>query len=124
MTNASQTDASAPQDLDTEIAELEYRGRRHAENLAGLRAMDAHQTSEIARLDAKLVALADYTAELPANADAATVHQARKATIDAELERGLMAEERERLQPELAATPKLIEDNAAAIEALKAKAGL
>jgi hypothetical protein len=121
MTNASQTDA--PQDLDAEIAELEYRGRRHVENLAGLRAMDAHQTSEIARLDAKLVALADYTAQLPASADAATVHQAKKATIDAELERGLMAEERARLQSELAAIPKLIKDNAAAVEALKAKAG-
>ena len=111
-----------PQDLDTEIAELEYRGRRHAENLAGLRAMDAHQTSEIARLDAKLVALADYTRSCPPTRRRPV--QARKATIDAELERGLMAEERERLQPELAATPKLIEDNAAAIEALKAKAGL
>jgi hypothetical protein len=42
MTNVSQTDASVPQDLDALLAELEYRGRRHAENLAGLRRMDAH----------------------------------------------------------------------------------
>jgi uncharacterized coiled-coil protein SlyX len=121
MTNVSQTDA--PQDLDAEIAELEYRGRRHAENLAGLRAMEAHQTSEIARLDAELVALADNQAQLPASADAASVHEAKKAIIDTELARDLMAEERARLQSELAATPKLIEDNTAAIEALKAKAG-
>ena len=117
MTNASQTDASAL------LVELEYRGRRHAENLAGLRAMEAHQTSEIARLDAKLVALADYQAQLPASADAASVHEAKKAIIDTELARDLIAEERARLQSELAATPKLIEDNTAAIEALKAKAG-
>jgi hypothetical protein len=105
------------------LAELEYTGRRHVENLAGLRATDAHQTSEIARLDAELVALADYQAQLPASADAATVHSAKKAIIDTELARGLMAEERARLQPELAATPKLIKANKAAIAVLEAKAG-
>jgi hypothetical protein len=114
---------TAPPDLDAEIAELEYRGRRHLENLAGLRAMEAHQASEIARLDAKLLALADYQAQLPTSADAVSVHEAKKAIIDTELERDLMAEERARLQPELAATPKLIQDNAKAVEKLKAKAG-
>jgi hypothetical protein len=114
MTNASQTPT---------LAELEYTGRRHAENLAGLERMEAHQTSEIARLDAKLAALAEYQAQLPASADAATVHEAKKAIIDTELARGLMAEERARLQRELAATPKLIKDNTAAIEALKSKVG-
>lgn len=121
MTTTSQSDAS--RDLDAEIADLEYRGRRHVENLAGLRAMDAHQASEIARLDAELVALADYKSQLPARADAASVHEAKKAIIDTELARDLMAEERARLQPELAATPKLIEDNESAIAALKANAG-
>jgi hypothetical protein len=104
------------------IEELEYRGRRHTENLAGLRAMEAHQTSEIARLDAKLVALGEYQAQLPDSADAATVHEAKKAIIDTELARGLMAEERARLQSELTATPKLIEDNTAAVKTLKAEA--
>jgi hypothetical protein len=51
------------------------------------------------------------------------VHDVKKGVIDRELERGLMAEERSRLQSELAATPKLIEDNARDIKALKAKAG-
>jgi hypothetical protein len=121
MTSTPQTDA--PQDIDAELAELAYRGRRHAENLAGLRALAAHQESEIARIDAELVALADYQAQLPASAPALTVHDVKKGVIDRELERGLMAEERSRLQSELAATPKLIEDNARDIKALKAKAG-
>jgi hypothetical protein len=105
------------------IAELEYTGRRHAENLTGLRAMDAHQAAELARLDAELERLAEYQARLPGSADAAIVHQAKKAIIDTELARGLMAEERARLQPELAATPQMIEDNKAAIAKLEAKAG-
>jgi hypothetical protein len=104
------------------LAELEYRGRRHVENLAGLRAMDAHQASEIARLDAKLVAQTDYQDHLPPDADAGTVYSVKKAIIDTELERGLLLEERARLQVELTATPKLIKDNAREIKALKAEA--
>ena len=78
-----------PRDLEAELAALEYQGRRHVENLAGLHAIEAHHTSEIARLDTRLVALADYQAHLPVSASAAVVHEAKKAIIDTELERGL-----------------------------------
>ena len=116
MTNASQ-------DLDAEIAELEYVGRRHVGVSSRPPRHGGPSNVQIARLDTKLVALADYTAQLPASADAATLHQVRKATIDVELESGLVVEEaRTRLLSELDATPSLIAENAAAIEALKAKA--
>ena len=77
------------------------------------------QTPTIAELER----LAEYQEQLPDSADAATVHEVKKAIIDCELARGLQAEEPARLQPELAATPKLIKASLAAIAELTAKAG-
>lgn len=112
-----------PSDAERKVLDLEDIGRRHQENLDGLRKQEAYLTSEIERHDAALVTANAYLASLRATAGAGATHEAKQAVINVELNRGLLAEQRDGLQPELAETPKLIAANKKAIAAAKAEAG-
>jgi chromosome segregation ATPase len=121
MTNASQTDASAL------LAQLKHTGRRHAENLEGLRRISAHYQSEITRLDAEIDSLSETLAHVPPPTDPATVDatfQAKLRIVELERDRDTLRHEQGLLEPQIAETEGLIGDNTAAIEKLEAKVGL
>jgi hypothetical protein len=103
-------------DLDA----LEHIGRRHQENLDGLRKHEAYLTSEIAHHEAELVTANDALAALPKEHAAGPVFEAKTAIIAIEFNRDVLLEQLFNLQPELAATPALIEANKKAIAAAKA----
>jgi chromosome segregation ATPase len=114
MTNASPT-----------IAELKHTGRRRAEDLVGLRRTEAQYQSEAARFDAEI---ADLTESL-AHATAGTwrdvidgTYQIKRRIVELERDRDTVRHEGCLLEPQIAETETLIEDNKAAIEALEAKA--
>jgi uncharacterized protein YukE len=120
MTNASQTDASAL------LAELKHTGRRHAENLDGLRRIDAHYQSEIARLDAEIAGMTETLARPAVGSwqdEVDTTYQTKRRIVELERDRDTLRHEGRLLEPQLAGAVTLIKENAAEIEALKAKVG-
>jgi hypothetical protein len=102
-----------------DIVALEHQGRRHQENLEGLRRTEQYHEGEIARFDAELVTLRDGLAHLPANAGALETYGAKLAVIEVEANRGVAAEELGRLQPQILETTKLIVANKKAIAAAR-----
>src|ERR1700686_5308727 len=93
------------------LAELEYRGKRHAENLDGLRKHEAHLTAEIASRERDLAGAEDPLAKLPPDAGAGAVFEARTTVVAIQFNRDLLKEQLAGLKPELAETPKLIAQN-------------
>ncbi len=106
-----------PSDAERKLADLEHLGVRHAENLDGLKAQEAHLQSEIQRHDAALVTANDHLAALPADAGAAATHEAKAAVIAVELNRGLLLEELARLHVDQADEATRQKETAKAVEA-------
>lgn len=77
--------------------------------------------SEIARHDAELVTANDALAKLPNDASAVVVFEAKTAVVNVEFNRNLLKEQLANLQPELLATPGLIEANEKAVAAARAE---
>ena len=103
-----------PSDAERELADLEYKGRRLEENLAGLQKHERHLKSQIERHETARAAANAAVAKLPKDADAVTVHAAKSAAIGVELNLGRLREQLAQLQPELHETPALIKENAKA----------
>jgi hypothetical protein len=108
------------EELEVAIDELEYKGRRLAEELETLQKHDAWHAAQIVHHEVELVAAQDALAKLPADATAGETYRAKLAVVTAELNVGEFAEQRSELQKELEATPKLIADNVKAIKAARA----
>jgi hypothetical protein len=109
------------EDAGPTLEELEYQGRRLAEELATLQHYDAHHADNAATKTAEVVQLAKALAALPATASASTVAEAKRALTDAEYQRDRALEEKANLQDELLEVPLRIRANAKAIAAAKAE---
>lgn len=90
--------------------------------MEGLLKIEQYHTGEIERSDSELVTLRAALAKVPPTRAHGT-YECKKQILDLELARDLALEDRARLQPEIAAAPKLIAANAKAIAALKAEDG-
>jgi hypothetical protein len=119
-TTFAHPDDDSTQDPAALLAELEYRQKRHVENMDGLRAHDVYLAGQIAHHDAEFAATTTALEHLPADATAGATYKAKLAVITAEFNAGEFAEHRAELQKELEATPKAIADNAKAIKAARA----
>ena len=126
MINSKPTDPS-PRDIDALRAELKHASCRHAENLDGLRRTQANYQSEIARFDAEIANLTESLAHVAVDNwrnEVDAIYQIKRRIVELELNRDTLGHEGRLLEPQIAETVGLIEDNTAAIEALKGEAGL
>ena len=119
-TTAFATDDPTPDPVAL-LADLEYRGRRLAEELETLQKQESFLQSEIARHEAELVTANEALAALPKDATAHPVFDAKTVVIAIEFNRDLLKEQLAALQPELLETPKLIAQNEKAVAAAKAE---
>jgi predicted nucleic acid-binding Zn-ribbon protein len=110
-----------PTDAERELADLVQIGRRLAENLQGLQKHAAHLKSEIERHEVELVAADARVANLPNDARATAVHDAKTAQIAVEMNRNRLLEQLADLRPELHELPKLIEANREAVAGAQAE---
>lgn len=112
--------------LAARLAALEYTGRRHAENLDGLRRTAAHYQSEIPRFDAEIAKLTESLAHVPPSTDSGVdgTYQIKYRIIVLERDRDKTRHEHALLEPQIAEAVALIEENTAAIKTLKAATGL
>jgi chromosome segregation ATPase len=104
------------------LAALEYAGRRHAENLDGLRRTAAHYQSEIPRFDAEIAKLAESLAHVPPSTDDGVDgrYQIKRRIVELERDRDTVRREGRLLEPQIAEAVALLEENTQAIKTLKA----
>ena len=120
MTTTQKTDAIAPRDLEAELADLEYGAGASSRNSPAY-APSRRTTLPKSHVSTPALAdLADYQAHLPAMPTPPRP-SGQEGRHRRRVGARLALEERGRLQPELGATPKLIEANAEASTALRAE---
>jgi hypothetical protein len=121
-THLAETDIFGDAAPVPDLAELEYRGRRLAEGLEGLRKTEAHYAAEAAAHEAAVAELTERLANATSTDRGGAQERLdiRRSLGEHQYEADVLRYELRLLGPQLAAQPALIEGNKKAIAAARA----